>query len=674
MANEAHKIKLLVLWDILCKNTDENHALNTDEISELLALRGLNVSRKILVQDIATLCDNGYDVLSYKKKYHYYYVVNRSLETAEVVMLADVINASKLPVAQKKALAQRLAETLCTHQAESISKHIISLDKGRRGNSSFIYNVDAIERAINENKQISFLYFNYDEKHKKVYRKNGNRYTVSPAFMVWNKDNYYLLCFSKGHDDIVKDMSRFGRNYLEVGYYTEVIFPEYDVQFIAVNDNVDSEVQTDNDFTPFRNIMNEWYAKDISKKMKSAIKAKGNSGKHTNPLPPYGYIKDPNDKNKWLIDEEAATVVRRIFGLCMQGFGPTQISRILTDEGVDTPKIHAKKMGRKVTIRANEMPEAWADQTVGAILGYWEYLGWTVNFKTKKKSFKSKKVILLPSDEWQVFKDTQEPIIDEETFWAVQKIREGKRRLDSLGEPNALSGMLFCGDCGHRLYLRRQRDPHQKDYFVCSVYRKKRKYFCTAHFIRLADIEKILLRDLRQVTAFAREHESEFLDLAKKRSLRETEKLRAENKASLDKAVRRIAEIDGIIQKLYEDNVSGKISDERFAKMTATYETEQNGLQQTAQRLKDDISAVREEGESVDRFMKLVNKYSDITELNAEIIRTFVEKIVVYEAEKNDGVKTQKVKIVYNCVGTVSVPNTDNEAVKTDKTKIIEVA
>ena len=192
MANEAHKIKLLVLWDILCKNTDENHALNTDELSELLALRGLNVSRKILVQDIATLCDNGYEVLSYKKKYHYYYVVNRSLETAEVVMLADVINASKLPVAQKKALAQRLAETLCTHQAESISKHIISLDKGRRGNSSFIYNVDAIERAINENKQISFLYFDYDDKHKKVYRKEGKRYVVSPAYMVWNKDNYYL--------------------------------------------------------------------------------------------------------------------------------------------------------------------------------------------------------------------------------------------------------------------------------------------------------------------------------------------------------------------------------------------------------------------------------------------------------------------------------------------------
>lgn len=203
MANDVHKIKLLVLWDILCKNTDEDHALNTDEIVDLLALRGVNVSRKILVQDIATLCDNGYEVLSYKKKYHYYYVVNRPLETAEVVMLADVINASKLPAAQKKALAQRLAETLCSYQAENISKHIVSLDRGRKGNSSFIYNVDAIDRAINDNKQISFLYFDYDEKHKKVYRKSGNRYTVSPAFMVWNKDNYYLLCFSKGHDDMV---------------------------------------------------------------------------------------------------------------------------------------------------------------------------------------------------------------------------------------------------------------------------------------------------------------------------------------------------------------------------------------------------------------------------------------------------------------------------------------
>ncbi len=203
VGNGEQKIKLLILWNILQKNTDESHALNADEIREKLETYGINVIRRVVANDIATLNEYGYEVLSYKKKYHYYYVVNRSFETAEVVMLADVINASKLPVAQKKALVGRLAETLCTHQAESISKHIISFEKSRKGSSSLIYNVDSIERAINENKQISFLYFNYDEKHKKVYRKNGNRYTVSPAFMVWDKDNYYLLCFSKGHDDLV---------------------------------------------------------------------------------------------------------------------------------------------------------------------------------------------------------------------------------------------------------------------------------------------------------------------------------------------------------------------------------------------------------------------------------------------------------------------------------------
>ena len=203
VGNGEQKIKLLILWNILQKNTDESHALNADEIREKLETYGINVIRRVVANDIATLNEYGYEVLSYKKKYHYYYVVNRSFETAEVVMLADVINASKLPVAQKKALVGRLAETLCTHQAESISKHIISFEKSRKGSSSLIYNVDSIERAINENKKISFLYFDYDDKHKKVYRKEGKRYVVSPAYMVWNKDNYYLLCFSNGYSDLV---------------------------------------------------------------------------------------------------------------------------------------------------------------------------------------------------------------------------------------------------------------------------------------------------------------------------------------------------------------------------------------------------------------------------------------------------------------------------------------
>lgn len=203
MANENNKIKLLLLWDILSKNTDENHAMNADEIREELAKRGISVMRKVIADDISVLNEYGYEVLSYKKKYYYYYVVSRPIETAEVVMLADAVNASKLPATQKKALVERLSSFLCSHQAESVSKHIISLDKSRKGSSSLIYNVDAIERGIEENKQIFFLYFDYDEKHKKVYRKNGDRYNVNPAFMVWNRDNYYLLCFSNRHDDIV---------------------------------------------------------------------------------------------------------------------------------------------------------------------------------------------------------------------------------------------------------------------------------------------------------------------------------------------------------------------------------------------------------------------------------------------------------------------------------------
>ncbi len=203
MANDTHKIKLLILWDILCKYTDEHHALNTDEIIELLAERGVSVSRKILVADIQTLCDNGYEVLSYKKKYHYYRVVNRSFETAEVVMLADLIKASKLPERQKKILFEKLSETLCTYQAESLSKHMVVVGSKLKGANFFIYNIDAIERAINSNKQISFLYYSYDERHQKVYRKDKNRYFVNPLVMVWDKNNYYLLCFSNGHDKIM---------------------------------------------------------------------------------------------------------------------------------------------------------------------------------------------------------------------------------------------------------------------------------------------------------------------------------------------------------------------------------------------------------------------------------------------------------------------------------------
>lgn len=455
---------------------------------------------------------------------------------------------------------------------------------------------------------------------------------------------------------IVKDMSRLGRDYLKVGYYTEIVFPEADVRFIAISDGVDSEGGADNDFTPFRNIMNEWYAKDTSKKIKAVIRAKGVSGKHTNPLPPYGYKKDESDKQHWIVDEEAAEVVKEIFKLCMNGFGPTQIANILTKRGIDTPKIHALKMGRKVKIRPNEMPDQWADQTVAAILGYEEYLGRTVNFKTKKKSYKSKKVTLMPREEWLIFEGTHEAIIDEQTFETVQKIRAGKQKMDRIGEPSLLSGILFCGDCGSKMYIRRQRSRPDKDYFVCSIYRKKKKSFCTAHFIQSKAIEKILLDDIRRVTKFARENEQEFLKAANKRSEREIKKLQTENQAELDKSLRRMSEIDSIIKKLYEDNFSGKLSDDRFAKLSETYEAEQAELSKTIDFLKKEISVNRDESEAVTKFMKLVQKYSDIQKLDAEIVRTFIDKVFVYEAVENGEQREQQIKIIYNCVGVIEIP------------------
>ena len=402
--------------------------------------------------------------------------------------------------------------------------------------------------------------------------------------------------------------------------------------------------------------MNEWYAKDTSKKIKAVIKAKGTSGKHTNPLPPYGYKKDENDKQKWVVDEEAAEVVKEIFRLCMNGYGPTQIANILTERGIDTPKVHAMKMGRKVKIRPNEMPDRWADQTVAAILGYEEYLGRTVNFKTKKKSYKSKRVVIMPREDWLIFEGTHEAIIDEQTFEAVQRIRAGRQKPDRFGEPSMFSGILYCADCGSKMYIRRQHSKPDKDYFTCSIYRKKKKTYCTAHFIQSKVVEKLVLEDIRRVTAYARNNTQEFLQAVNKRSEREMQKIQAENQANLDKALRRVSEIDIIIKKLYEDNVTGKISDERFEKLTETYETEQADLRQTIDFLRKEIAVNRDESEAVTRFMKLVQKYTDIEELDAEIVRTFIEKIYVYEAVQDGDRRKQQLQIVYNCVGVIDIP------------------
>jgi Recombinase./Resolvase, N terminal domain. len=465
---------------------------------------------------------------------------------------------------------------------------------------------------------------------------------------------------------IVKDMSRLGRDYLKVGYYTEVLFPGSDIRFIAINNNVDSANQQDSDFTPFLNIINEWYAKDTSKKIRAVFKSKGQSGKPLCTNPPYGYIKDPEDKTRWIVDEEAAKVVREAFHLCMQGYGPSQIAKEFTNRRIMNPTAHARKNGINIPDnRGHDDDYVWRGSTIVHMLSRQEYLGHTVNFKTYRKSYKQKKQMKNDPSEWMIFKNTHEAIIEESVFEVVQRIRDGRRRLTPMGEMPLLSGMMFCADCGNKLYQVRGRGwEHEKEYFVCATYRKI-KGGCSSHQIRNAVVEELLLDGIRRVTAFARDCEEEFVEMVTKKTRSELDKSMRDSRRELEQAQARIAKLDEIIQRLYEDNIEGKISDERFTKMTANYEAEQQTLEKRVTELKSIMTEEKESALNVDHFLSLVRKYTDIKELTAEIIREFVEKIYVYKAERIDGRRVQRIKIVWNCIGEfeppVSTSTTKNE-------------
>ncbi|MGI6747918.1 MAG: DUF4368 domain-containing protein [Anaerovoracaceae bacterium] len=465
---------------------------------------------------------------------------------------------------------------------------------------------------------------------------------------------------------IVKDMSRLGRDYLKVGYYTEVLFPGSDIRFIAINNNVDSANQQDSDFTPFLNIINEWYAKDTSKKIRAVFKSKGQSGKPLCTNPPYGYIKDPEDKTRWIVDEEAAKVVREAFHLCMQGYGPSQIAKEFTNRRIMNPTAHARKNGINIPDnRGHDDDYVWRGSTIVHMLSRQEYLGHTVNFKTYRKSYKQKKQMKNDPSEWMIFKNTHEAIIEESVFEVVQRIRDGRRRLTPMGEMPLLSGMIFCADCGNKMYQVRGRGwEHEKEYFVCATYRKV-KGGCSSHQIRNVVVEELLLDGIRRVTAFARNFEEEFVEMVTKKTRSELDKSMRDSRRELEQAQARIAKLDEIIQRLYEDNIEGKISDERFTKMTANYEAEQQTLEKRVTELKSIMTEEKESALNVNHFLSLVRKYTDINELTAEVIREFVEKIFVYKAERIDGRRVQRIKIVWNCIGEfeppVSTSTTKNE-------------
>ena len=456
---------------------------------------------------------------------------------------------------------------------------------------------------------------------------------------------------------IVKDMSRLGRDYLKVGYYTEIAFPNAEVRFIAINNGVDSANQQDSDFTPFLNIINEWYAKDTSKKIRAVFKAKGESGKPLCTTPPFGYKKDPDDKNHWIVDEDAAKVVKYIFQLCIEGYGPTQIAHKLKDEGIFTPSYYFKSIGLYPTAIITEEPCKWSARTVANILDKQEYLGHTINFKTKIKSYKIKKKIDNDPSEWKIFKNKHKAIIDEETFNTVQRIRNGRRRRTLLGDMPLLSGMVYCADCGAKLYqVRSKAWSHDKEYMVCATYRKRGKHNCTSHQIRNIDIEKALLYMIQQVTAFARDYEDEFVELVEKNKNKELERRIRESKKELEQSMNRVSKIDLLIQRLYEDNVEGKISDEQFIKMTSAYENEQKTLNVRVTELNKIIKNEQEKITNTSSFLNLVKCYTNITKLDAEIIRTFIEKVYIYNADTIGTKKIKKIKIVFNFIGEIDLP------------------
>lgn len=463
---------------------------------------------------------------------------------------------------------------------------------------------------------------------------------------------------------IVKDMSRLGRDYLQVGMYTEMVFPNNDIRFIAINNGVDSINGTENDMTPFINIFNEFYAKDTSRKIRAVFKAKGQAGKPLSTNPPYGYIKDPNDKSHWIIEEKSAAVVREIFQLCVDGYGPSQICGIMMQKGYMNPTAYMRSIGvKKPDNRTVGDDYTWQPSTVTHILERREYLGCTVNFKTYRKSYKCKKQLKNDPSEWQVFEGTHDPIITKEEFDIVQRIRDGRRRPTPMGEMPALSGMVYCADCGRKLYQVRCTTMKQKEYMVCSGYRKI-KGACTSHQIRNEVIENLLLEKLQNLLAFIGRHEDIFVRLKSAQSKEGREHDIREYKRELEQATARMQKLDTIIQRLYEDNLDGKISDDRFGKMTASYEQEQTELEARTAELHTILAEAKAKSDGIESFLKIVRGRMTVTELTPMIIREFVDKIYVHQAVDFEGQRIQQIDIAWNFIGVFDPPESDLELIK----------
>ena len=462
---------------------------------------------------------------------------------------------------------------------------------------------------------------------------------------------------------IVKDMSRFGRDYLKVGFYTEVMFKEKGVRFIAINNGIDSSNQQDSDFTPFLNIMNEWYARDSSRKIQAIFKARMQEGKRVSPSVPYGYRRDPDDKQHLIIDPEPAAVVRRIFKLVLEGNGVNRIADILYADKILIPSAYAEKYyPENQHSKSFHDPIRWTNQTIIHILEKREYMGHTVLGKTISESYKTKKRRKATEDELMIFENTHEAIIDEETWNNVQRLIETKRRPKKNGAPPCrLSGLLYCADCGSKLSHRyNSRNKYDADNsYGCSSYRQYTRN-CTMHYIRVSVVEKLILETIREVSAYALSNEKEFVKKVREASDVQQEATMKEYRRRLGKAKRRHEELDDLVKKLYESFATGKIPEKHFDRLLSGYDNEQTALEAEMQELQTGLDRYGADSVRADRFLELVKRYTDFSELTTPMLNEFIEKVVVHEADKSTGDRVQKVDIYLNFIGAFTVPKMED--------------
>ena len=465
---------------------------------------------------------------------------------------------------------------------------------------------------------------------------------------------------------LVKDMSRIGRDYLQTGFYTEVMFRQHGVHFVAIANGVDSDDQNSNEFAPFLNIMNEWYLRDLSRKQRTAIRVKGESGKPTTNSAIYGYKKLPGDKYTWHIDEEAAAVVRRIFRLTIEGKGPYDIARILFDDKVETPAVYFGKQNKGIWKSKEEFtnPYNWSGYIVAQILSKPEYMGHTVNFRSQKQSYKDKKAIKIPMEEWLIFENTHEAIVDKETWELAQKLRKTPRRIDTWGEANPLTGLLYCADCGAKMYNHRSKGgtentPYPSDFFDCSTYtlaHQKHDTACCGHYISTKALRSLILETVRAAATYAISNQEEFAAKVRAASELRQKEAAKDTKRRLNRDRKRIDELDNIIKKLYESFAVGRITDERFDTLLVEYEAEQKELQASVKADEERLSVFEEDTARVEQFMELARKYTDFSELTTTMINEFIEKIIVHAPEKLDGDRVQEIEIYLKFIGHFELP------------------